>query len=40
LPGEHGAEILRDLLGWDEAKIRALAASGVLVGEARINQGD
>lgn len=29
--GEHGAEILRDLLGYDDAKIRALEASGVLV---------
>ena len=29
--GEHGAEILRELLGYDEAKIRALEAGGVLV---------
>jgi CoA:oxalate CoA-transferase len=29
--GEHGAEILRELLGYDDAKIRALEASGVLV---------
>jgi crotonobetainyl-CoA:carnitine CoA-transferase CaiB-like acyl-CoA transferase len=29
--GEHGAEILRELLGYDDARIRALEASGVLV---------
>ncbi len=31
LRGEHGPEILRDLLGWDDARIAALAANGVLV---------
>jgi CoA:oxalate CoA-transferase len=31
LPGEHGAEVLRELLGFDDAKLAALEASGVLV---------
>jgi CoA:oxalate CoA-transferase len=31
LPGEHGAEVLRELLGFDDARIDALRASGVLV---------
>jgi CoA:oxalate CoA-transferase len=41
LPGEHGAEILRELLGWDDARIQALAESGVLVGGTEYtNKGD
>ena len=31
LPGEHGPELLHELLGWDDAKIAALASSGILV---------
>ncbi len=31
LPGEHGDEILRELLGYDDARLDALAASGVLI---------
>ena len=31
LPGEHGAEILRELLGFDDAKLESLVSSGVLV---------
>ncbi len=31
LPGEHGAELLRELLGFDDARIRALAESGALL---------
>jgi crotonobetainyl-CoA:carnitine CoA-transferase CaiB-like acyl-CoA transferase len=30
-PGEHGAELLRELLGFDDARIRALTESGALV---------
>jgi CoA:oxalate CoA-transferase len=30
-PGEHGAEILRDLLGYDEARVRELTESGALL---------
>ncbi|MFI5317498.1 MAG: CaiB/BaiF CoA transferase family protein [Myxococcota bacterium] len=30
-PGEHGAELLRDLLGFDDARIRALSESGALL---------
>ena len=40
LPGEHGREVLRELLGWDDAKIEALAESGILVTENRTKQGD
>jgi len=29
--GEHGAELLRELLGWDPERIRALAESGALL---------
>ena len=29
--GEHGAEVLRELLGWDPERIRALAESGALL---------
>ncbi len=39
LPGEHGAEILRELLGFDDAKIAALEASGVLVTRDPIQRG-
>jgi crotonobetainyl-CoA:carnitine CoA-transferase CaiB-like acyl-CoA transferase len=31
LPGEHSALVLRELLGYDDAKLAALEASGVLV---------
>jgi len=31
LPGEHGPELLHELLGWDDAKIAALRSSGILV---------
>jgi len=31
LPGEHGEELLRDLLGFDAARIRALVESGALL---------
>ncbi|HTO70704.1 MAG TPA: CoA transferase [Myxococcota bacterium] len=31
LPGEHGAELLRELLGFDDARIRALIESGALL---------
>ncbi len=40
LPGEHGAEVLRDLLGWDDAKVAALASSGALVTRTPITPGD
>jgi CoA:oxalate CoA-transferase len=30
-PGEHGAELLRELLGFDDARIRALTESGALL---------
>ncbi|HTO08315.1 MAG TPA: CoA transferase [Myxococcota bacterium] len=30
-PGEHGAEILRELLGFDEARVRQLTESGALL---------
>jgi CoA:oxalate CoA-transferase len=30
-PGEHGVELLRELLGFDEARIRALVESGALL---------
>jgi crotonobetainyl-CoA:carnitine CoA-transferase CaiB-like acyl-CoA transferase len=30
-PGEHGAELLRELLGFDDARIRALSESGALL---------
>jgi len=39
LPGEHGAEVLRDLLGFGDEKIAALAASGVLLTEHRDAEG-
>jgi crotonobetainyl-CoA:carnitine CoA-transferase CaiB-like acyl-CoA transferase len=39
LRGEHGAEILRELLGFDDAKIDALEASGVLVTLDPIKRG-
>jgi crotonobetainyl-CoA:carnitine CoA-transferase CaiB-like acyl-CoA transferase len=31
LPGEHGDEVLRELLGYDDQKLGALAANGVLI---------
>jgi CoA:oxalate CoA-transferase len=40
LPGEHGAEVLRELLGFDDAKIDALVASGVLVTHDSIKRGE
>jgi crotonobetainyl-CoA:carnitine CoA-transferase CaiB-like acyl-CoA transferase len=40
LPGEHGVEILRELLGYDDAAIGALAASGVLVVRDPNPRGD
>ena len=40
LPGEHGVEVLRALLGWDDSRIQALAKSGVLIGEIRNKMGD
>ncbi|HTO52444.1 MAG TPA: CoA transferase [Myxococcota bacterium] len=30
-PGEHGAEVLRELLGYDEARVRELTESGALL---------
>ncbi|MEX2208663.1 MAG: CoA transferase [Myxococcota bacterium] len=39
LPGEHGAEILRELLGFDAARLAALEASGVLVKHEAIREG-
>jgi crotonobetainyl-CoA:carnitine CoA-transferase CaiB-like acyl-CoA transferase len=39
LPGEHGGEVLRELLGWDDARIAALAESGILVTELRTKKG-
>lgn len=40
LPGEHGPEVLRALLGYDDTKIDALAASGVLVRYDPSRPGD
>ena len=40
LPGEHGAEVLRELLGFDDASIDRLAASGVLVVHEPIQPGE
>jgi len=31
LPGEHSSEVLRELLGYDDERLDALAASGVLI---------
>jgi len=33
LRGEHNAEVLREVLGWDDARIAALARAGVLLAE-------
>jgi crotonobetainyl-CoA:carnitine CoA-transferase CaiB-like acyl-CoA transferase len=40
LPGEHGREVLRDLLGWDDAKIESLVSSGALVTHDPITPGE
>ncbi len=40
LPGEHGAEVLRELLGFDDAKLDALEASGVLVKHEPTRRGE
>jgi formyl-CoA transferase len=35
LLGEHTEEILRNVLGWDEAKVAEIRASGAIGGETR-----
>jgi CoA:oxalate CoA-transferase len=39
LPGEHSALVLRELLGFDDAKLEALEASGVLVRHETTREG-